>query len=513
MKTLDIKFIRSMPSYKLYVGLGIMLAVGVLATWYYNSAMSTKAGNINIAKIKNSNRIYSYSVFADFYFRQMSFDAQGEKLSEYAELIPVSTNVGYDFDAGEPEFILRGETTGKQMVVDEISNTKGWTLDERRFIDTIRKFSREYGILVASQDQDVLDNARELTQKIQNDLFGAASDVPRKVTTDFLEDKQQLATSTLAIDNLTFEVFNLDYIPQRLQSFESCEKGTWCKNIWLAKFNERDAIYFQYLDQYRYANIDELVGRGIEEREFKDSLVVRTVRPSGASVAPVFFVTDLKKNKISSWYLDPNGYAYILVFHAANQQALTDGLADFLKIAYGVKFVPLKKFNNQFATEQKEVLEEAGQFVWRLLEFGIITKDLFPDDKLSGIESAFMAELDQPEYSVLLEKMSNWPDDEMGRIELISSVFITESQPTRLRFDAIDVFERYFGSVTDITEAAASARRAVELAIQYKNEVERALDAVKNDAGWKVWQDSREVLGELCQDRECLVKLATKKSS
>lgn len=498
--------------FKISAALAVSGLLGIWGFWYYRS-MTTQSGDINITGIQEANKIYSYSMFADFYFRQISFDSSGEKISEYSELIPVKTNMGYEFKKDQAEFVLHGETSGIPMVVDETSKGNVWTRDEERFINSIRKFSREYGRLLASQDQRVLDDVRSATIKIQQELYGVASDLPQKATTDFLEDARELKVFRLPIDNLRIDIFNLDYIIKRKQDKEAffvCDPGEWCQDIWKARFNEKDQIYLQYLDQYRYANIDELIERAIEDGDFADNLVIITVMPKVDGIVPIFFAADLKKNKVKSYFLDPNGYAYILVFHAMNQQALTDGLGDFLKISYGVSFQPVAGFNNRFAYTQEKLLASAGNFLMRFFTFRTEYVTLFGDGKLPGIKASFDKELGESDYTFLFD-VSKGPRRKAAVSRLVKQGLkpASNGNPIELRFTSIGDFELIFGQITVRKDKELAAiHRAMALLASYKHEVEAALDGVNKSAGWKVWQDDRKVLGELCQDRKCLKEQA-----
>jgi hypothetical protein len=507
-------------------------ALGLVALWgfwFYSTSMVTDSGNINVTGIRANNKIYSYSVFGDFYFRQIRYDEEGQSTTDYSELIPVRTNVGYDFDGASPQIVLKTEETGAAPIVIS-GGGASFTSDEKRILRSLRySFSQEYGRMLAAQDQMILDQAREATMRIQREIFGSAVDLPRTKVEHFREDPKDVSASALPIDNIRFDVFELDLVSRNLQSFQVCPSGKWCKNIWSVSFNEADHIYFQYLDQYSGANIDDLVDDGQRKGLWQESLLVKLVKPTDDGVEPIFFQADVKSNKLRSYFMDRNGYAYVLVMAVQNDEMLAEGLADFLKISYGIRFVDTIGFRNGFATMQKELLASAGEFLAGVMLNRKRYLALFEDGALGGIEAAFRNDLGERDFKLVFGDMAS--DDGFDWVKLaFSSLYAADllgltqandqasngeglaqnDSAAPMRFEDVDAFEERYGDLNDPESRGESLLRATTLLEAYTAEIFAAIDGIKKSrSGFRWLADPKRELGERCKDRRCLQELAS----
>lgn len=329
---------------KIYLIISFLVIVGVSlgAFWFYANKMSTKKGSINVTKMVKINKIYSYSVFGDFYYRAIEYNDFGEKSGKYSSLIPIRVNIGYDFSNNPPEQIFRTEYAGEPLIpTDSDKNSP----ELENFVKILDDFAKTYGKLVVSQDNYYFNEAQKAASNIVSIIYDNVTYELKPLDTNMLYESEQ----KVPIDNLIIKPYKLNYINANLKDFIVCEEQ-WCPNLATWIFNENDWIYLQYLTHASTINLSDY----INEQEFDNSIVIKTVKPAQDKVEPIFLVVDLLENKIISYVMDNNGYIYIVILRTQNKNSLFDSLEDYLKIVYGINFKPVQNFENNFAHIQEE---------------------------------------------------------------------------------------------------------------------------------------------------------------
>jgi len=333
---------------KIYLIISFLVIVGVSlgVFWFYANKMSTKKGSINVTKMVTINKIYSYSVFGDFYYRAIEYDNKGKKSGEYSSLIPIRVNIGYDFSNNPPEQIFRTEYAGEPMIpTDSDKNSP----ELENFVKILDDFAKTYGELVVSQDNYYFNEAQKAASNIVSIMHDNVTYELKPLDTNMLYESEQ----KVPIDNLIIKPYKLNYINANLKDFIVCEEQ-WCPNLATWIFNDNDRIYLQYLKQASTINLSDYINELSFKGSFKDSIVIKTVKPAQDKVEPIFLVVDLPHNKIESYVMDNNGYIYIVILSTQNKNSLFNSLEDYLKIVYGINFKPVQNFENNFVHTQEE---------------------------------------------------------------------------------------------------------------------------------------------------------------
>lgn len=332
----------------IYLIISFLVIVGVSlgALWFYANKMSTKKGNINVTKMVKINKIYSYSVFGDFYYRAIEYDNESKKSGQYSSLIPIRVNIGYDFSNNPPEQIFRTEYAGEAMIpTDSDKNSP----ELENFVNILDDFAKTYGELVVSQDNYYFNEAQKAASNIVSIMYDNVTYELKPLDTNILYESEQ----KVPVDNLIIKPYKLNYINANLKDFIVCEEQ-WCPNLATWIFNDNDRIYLQYLKHASTINLSDYINEQSSNGLFKDSIVIKTVKPAQDKVEPIFLVAYLPDNKIKSYVMDNNGYIYIVILSTQNKNSLFNSLEDYLKIVYGINFKPVKNFENNFVNIQEE---------------------------------------------------------------------------------------------------------------------------------------------------------------
>lgn len=345
----------------IYLIISFLVIVGVSlgAFWFYANKMSTKKGSINVTKMVKINKIYSYSVFGDFYYRAIEYDNEGKKSGEYSSLIPIRVNIGYDFSNNLPEQIFRTEYAGEAMIpTDSDKNSP----ELENFVKILDDFAKTYGKIVVSQDNYYFNEAQKAASNIVSIMYDNVTYELKPLDTNLLYESEQ----KVPVDNLIIKPYKLNYINANLKDFIVCEEQ-WCPNLAKWIFNENDWISLQYLIHDSTITLSDFINERSLEGSFQDSIVIKTVKPAQDKVEPIFLVAYLPDNKIISFVMDNNGYIYIVILSTQNKNSLFDSLEDYLKIVYGINFKPVQNFENHFAHTQEEYKYIANK-IFELLE-------------------------------------------------------------------------------------------------------------------------------------------------
>jgi len=103
----------------------ILIAITmVVGAYYYLYHMDTTNGNLNISKLNMTNKIYSYNVYEDFYFNAKKYDTNGHLISEYRELQPLKTEIGYDLSNSNAKLIVKTNLNGEKTILSDINDNK-----------------------------------------------------------------------------------------------------------------------------------------------------------------------------------------------------------------------------------------------------------------------------------------------------------------------------------------------------------------------------------------------------
>lgn len=299
-------------------------------------------GNVNINKIESIDKVYSYSVYSDFYYRVMKYNENGTAVkASYSKLIPLKTSIGYDFanDPKNPSITLQTTKIKSSLSLDDIEGR-----EIRRYIKTFSNYSKIFGSIVATQDQAYFDKSAQKIESILKSLYGESVKLP-------VQDIEKYYTSVKApVLNMKIKYYKLKNINKNLKLFKYIQDGKrWEPNIAEWQFNENDRIYLQYLERKKNNDLYDYLKTDTERN---DALVIKTVKINDGKLEKIYFKIKARENKVECLFQDTNGYRYVLIMKTEAKGALQKYFPDFLKIAYGINFIDVKNFDNWFAKEQ-----------------------------------------------------------------------------------------------------------------------------------------------------------------
>lgn len=490
----------------------LILSVAILSIlWILSTAMTTKTGNINITKIQVSDKLYSYTLFGDFYFRIMNFDEKGDKVFQLSELIPVRAYLGYESKDTLQVPFIRGSNEGKPMVLSEHGGSSNETTE---LIESLKKFSKAYIKIVATQDKDLFLAAKKRAQDMNRNLFNKNVEL-----LPFKDDDYYEKAIELPIDNILFKPPKLVNLESKIKSKEVCPKGEWCPDIVKWTFNESDAVYLQYMEQFHNNNLDDYIESKIEKKMFKDNIVVKTVKPYNGAVQKIFFELSLKNNKIKSYYMDENGYVYILTFSANNRKSLVNNLQSYLKLSYGLNFINVKGFENSFAMKQNELINIGKKISDSWIDtLYVISK--YEDTALEPILSKSvnaklgkhdkLTEVTKPNKEVikihaLIDFFNN---DYFQRIKDLNKQEL-EKYKDSVRFTFNEMI-KYKDLVSDYPneEMLQKFKKLNDYAVRFDNAVSEAEEQIDS---WAFWGVKYKKISDRCYNLECIEDINRKK--
>lgn len=330
-----------LKNWKLLILAALIILSGI--GYYVLYGQKTVQGNVNINKVESIDKVYSYSVYSDFYFRVMKYDKDGEAvIASYSKLIPLKTSIGYDF-ANDPKYPkITLQTTGAKGTL-YLDDTNG--RDIERYIKTFSDYAKIFGSIVATQDQVYFDKSAQKIESILKSLYGDSVKLP-------VQDIEKYYTSVEApVLNMKIKYYKLEDINKNLKSFKYIQDGKkWQPNIAEWKFNENDRIYLQYLEKVKNNDLYDYLKT---DKDKNDTLIVKTVKINNGKLDKIYFKVKARENKVVCLFQDTNGHRYNLIMKTEAKEALQKYLPDFLKIAYGINFIDVKNFDNWFAKEQE----------------------------------------------------------------------------------------------------------------------------------------------------------------
>jgi len=319
----------------------VLVALALLgAGYYYLNAMKTTQGKLNINKITKVNKLYSYDVYSDFYFSVKKYDENGNKVSEYSELQPIKTSIGYNLENNSTKPILQSTLEDKKICISE-NNAESL----KKYTDMMREFEKTFGKIVATQDKSYFESSYKSTQEILRRLYNI------ELSTKVDVDNYYTEVKDLPIGNMKMKYFKLDKIPKNQREEMNVapnKKGEWQPNIAEWTFGEKDKIYLQYFMKWEKHNLDDFISK-----KAKNKTVIKLVKMNNNKLQTMYFMKyDKQPNKLDTLFMDENGYVYILTFDATNDTSFKKYISDYLKIVYGLYFVDTPNFKNWFVEEQ-----------------------------------------------------------------------------------------------------------------------------------------------------------------
>jgi len=308
---------------------------------YYLKSMTIKSSALNINKMIKKDKIYSYSIFSDFYYHITKYNETGDKISDFSKLIPIETSIGYDFSADKPKTVLTSRKIGKDMQLGDINGNKS-----SKVIDILEVFAKEYGKIITVQDQYYFNQSAKITTDILGKLYDNQNKIEPKSISNYYENK-----IVTPISNLKLKPYKLDKITKNLKKFTYCPPEKWEPNIAEWQFGEKDRIYLQYLEDFKSSDLEDY----LDKTEKKNLTIIKITKTNNNKVKKFFFKYKKLENKIESFFMDSNGHIYILIFKANNPQSLNKYLHDYLKIAFGVYFEDTQNFSSDYIKKFKEI--------------------------------------------------------------------------------------------------------------------------------------------------------------
>ena len=339
---------------KKLIAMFVFLALALIGTgYYYLYGMTTIQGNLNINKIDIVNKLYSYNVYSDFYFRAAKYDLEGSKISEYSELQPIKTSIGYNLDKNNAQLILRSTLNGNKII---LSDNNGINL--KRDIDILNSFEKDFGKIVATQDKEYIQKSFKHTQETLVQLYDIKKELDNKTADSFYHEIKELP-----IANMRVRYYQLDTINNNLKGkIKVCPKDKWQPNILEWNFGESNRIYLQYLSKFENNDLDSYLKKLSKDKK----TIIKLVKINNNTLQKMYLIKDSDENKIKTLFMDEHGYIYVLIFKADNYKSFEKYMSDYLKITYGIYFVDTPNFKNLFATEQDKkitTLEELNDIL------------------------------------------------------------------------------------------------------------------------------------------------------
>ena len=355
---------------KKLIAMFVFLALALIGTgYYYLYGMTTIQGNLNINKIDIVNKLYSYNVYSDFYFRAAKYDLEGSKISEYSELQPIKTSIGYNLDKNNAQLILRSTLNGNKII---LSDNNGINL--KRDIDILNSFEKDFGKIVATQDKEYIQKSFKHTQETLVQLYDIKKELDNKTADSFYHEIKELP-----IANMRVRYYQLDTINNNLKGkIKVCPKDKWQPNILEWNFGESNRIYLQYLSKFENNDLDSYLKKLSKDKK----TIIRLVKINNNTLQKMYLIKDSDENKIKTLFMDEHGYIYVLIFKADNYKSFEKYMSDYLKITYGIYFVDTPNFKNLFATEQDKKITTLEELNNILICEKIVDKDLDIDDDI-----------------------------------------------------------------------------------------------------------------------------------
>lgn len=325
---------------KIIISFIILTIVILIGLYFYFNSMTLQKGNLNINKIEKKDKLYTYDVYSDFYFNVESYNEKAEKKEFFSKLIPTKTSIGFDLSKNPVELNLKNEDLNSDIVLSDSKDNEKLS----KIIEYLNNFSKEYSEIVALQDISYLEKSKEFADKIIKDLYNENIDTKHLSFEKYFENKIDTP-----IKNIELKPFKLENINKNLRNTDFCQRQ-WCKDIAIWTFGDDDKITLEYITQVEQTNSEKTLN------DFsKDSIVVKTTKVNNNIVSKYYFIRPNNEKEIRSYFIDENGYVYLLRYSFKNIQSLNKYINDYLKIAFGIRFIDVNNFKNEFAKIEEEL--------------------------------------------------------------------------------------------------------------------------------------------------------------
>ncbi len=306
------------------------------------NSKTTVNGNINITKIETKDKIYTYDIFSDFYYNIAKYDDKGVRVAQFSQLIPTKTSIGFDFSSGKPELIITPFDNFSEIQL--ISNND---IKLSREIDIIKKFSKEFSKISTIQDEHYFKENIKNTYKIIENIYGVKNEFDFKSLDNFYEKN----ISTL-VSNINIKTPKLDEINKNINNFEVCQNKEWCSSLVKWEFGDGDNISLFYVTRLKEIDLDKYV-----EDISKSTTITKMTKINNSQVTRFLIVKPDNVNELRSYYMDTNGYVYLLKYKYKNPKSLEKYQNDYIKIAYGLSFIDVLNFENKYAKIEDDLNE------------------------------------------------------------------------------------------------------------------------------------------------------------
>jgi len=321
---------------KIILGFLILIVGLIIGGYVYLNKMTVKTGNLNINKTNSIDKLCNYTIFSDFYYHITDYSNGG---NSFAQLTPVKTDICYNFKSKKIE--LKPNVTNNYIILDD---NKGEKVDKK--IALLENFQEDYSKIVATQDKDYFIKSYELAQQTYKTLYNEELPMKPKDVSDYYTN-----ILNLPIENLVINHYKLTKIKNTPK--QALKDGEWQPNILEWNFGENDKIYFKYVRKLLNNDLDKFVNSIYSK---KKKTIVKLTKFNNNKLSKMFLVFDDINNKISVFFMDKNGYLYTLILKVQNPKAFDTYFNDFMKIAYGIYFIDVDGFVNEWATKQKDAI-------------------------------------------------------------------------------------------------------------------------------------------------------------
>lgn len=355
---------RRFTSFQIKLILGIVLAIILIigAFLFFMNSMSTINRDINITKIESKDKVYTYDVYSDFYFNIVKYNEKGENIAQFSEFIPLKTSIGYDLSKEDPELILKTYDNSNSL---QLIANKGTEISKE--IDSIKSFSKEYSLISAIQDEYYFKENSKRVKEILENLYDVKTKLSIESVDNFYED-----VIPTDIRNLYIKIPKLNEIKANLKSSENCKNEDWCSSIASWEFGESDIVSFEYVTRVKNIDLDDFLGE-----QDNNVTITKFTKINNKKVSKFFMLIPADKNEIRSFFMDSNGYVYLLRYKYKNPKSLEKYKNDYIKIAFGINFIDATNFENKYAKIQddfyvfKDELKKVNELDSELIKTGL----------------------------------------------------------------------------------------------------------------------------------------------
>lgn len=343
------------------------ILITIIVLFYYKLySMNINERNVNITGINKADKIYTYSIYSDFYFNIFRFNEKGEKIAYFSQLIPTKSSIGFDFSENENE---------PKLIVNNYDNLGTVTLTEKNAnelsnqIDILKSFSKEYSKITTVQDEKYFKESTERVKNLIKNLYNLEVKPADSIDSFYESEIPKI------IDNLAIKPLKLENISKNKQKkgVEKCNK-VWCPELLKWQFGENDNITLEYVKKDEKNTFDKFLS------EWKKNInIIKITKVNNSGSKNLFILMPDNTNQIMSYFMDDNGYIYVLRYKYKNPESLKKYQNDFIKIAYGINFKDGENFENNYVkfqnklNETKENLEKINQLDNELVKFDIYT--------------------------------------------------------------------------------------------------------------------------------------------